>query len=150
MRRTLRRGSVSHTTSPGHKVISLTITVAKYICTQTAPVYGLFSLPILKCVFWRIEWQETLVFACSVPTCQHKVNVYTDTKDVGSTSNLRKHAKACRGEHRLAQADEAGTAAQVCSTLREVDDGTITATFLRSSKGKVSYSTCSLSETQIR
>jgi len=70
---------------------------AKLICGQMAPVYGFYLFPELKMVKSASGDREMVVFTCSVPTCQHKVNVYMGTKDFGSTRNLRRHARCCRG-----------------------------------------------------
>ena len=63
-------------------------------------------------------------------------------KDARSTGNMRKHAKVCWGDEVLKAADDAKNAEEVrtkivASVLR---NGSITASFERKGKGRVTYS----------
>ena len=124
--------------------------LASYIGSQTAVAYTFFDLPVLKMVKLRGEDREALVFTCNLPTCQEKLNVYTTTSNVGSTSNLRRHVERCRGPARLAEADQVGKLSEVRRLLAMHPDGTITSAFKRTGSGTISYSTRSLTETQVR
>ena len=67
---------------------------------------------------------------------------YLDTGDAKSMSNLRKHAKICWGEEAVAAADNTknvGAAREALGKMRLVN-GSITAAFERTSKGKITYS----------
>ena len=65
---------------------------------------------------------------------------YLDKKDAKSTSNMRKHAKLCWGEETVKLADEAKNVQEARTTISGVKDGSITASFERKGKGKVTYS----------
>lgn len=91
------------------------------------------------------------VFKCLAKSCKGKgrhprlVNRYLDTKDAGSTSNLRKHAKLCWSEETLRAADVTKDSEGARKILQKSDnlrDSQITATFERLAKGhgKVTYS----------
>jgi hypothetical protein len=73
--------------------------------------------------------------------CKFKARRFLDTKDKASTGNLIKHVKRCWG-------DEVWTATTQCRDSGEarttvvklfVKNGSITATFERTGKGKVTY-----------
>jgi len=133
-----------------HEANVLTTSTAEFIQFHPAPVYGFFDHPKLEMVCCKGKLREAFVFVCMVPTCREKLNVYTTTKDVGSTSNLQKHIKKCRGAHHLEEAKQVGKVSLVHAALAANIDGSITAAFERSGKGKISYSTRPLSETQTR
>jgi len=111
-------------------------------------VYGLYTIPTLEMVMLYNERREALVFICTVPTCRHKVNIYT-SNNVGSTGNLRKHVVRCRGQQRLDEVDEVGKASLVRSAAAKAD-GSIASAFKRVGKDKISYSTRPLTEKQMR
>jgi len=98
-------------------------------------------------VVLHVEQQEALVFICTVPTCRHKVNVYTN--NVGSTSNLHRHVVRCRGQQHLTEVDEVGKASLVRASPVSIDRS-ITSAFKRVGKAKISYSTRPLTEKQMR
>ena len=69
------------------------------------------------------------------------VRQYLDTTDSKSTSNLKHHAIMCWGTENVDRALAAKVNIEEAHvTLAGLKDGSITATFERSGKGKVSYS----------
>jgi hypothetical protein len=70
------------------------------------------------------------------------VRRYLDTGDAKSTSNLCKHAKICWGEEAVAAADNTRDVRAAWEALERLNlvDGSITATFERVVKSKVTYS----------
>jgi hypothetical protein len=86
------------------------------------------------------------IFECASGRCKARngrdVRRFLDKGDRFSTSNLRKHAKACWGEDAVAVAGEARDVDGARDSLIKIKDGSITAEFrLLIGKGKVSYST---------
>ena len=67
---------------------------------------------------------------------------YIGTSDAQSTGNMRKHVKKCWGEEALSRADSIKNADEARVQLggAGLKDGSITAAFERSGKGKVRYS----------
>ncbi|TFK81274.1 hypothetical protein K466DRAFT_502420, partial [Polyporus arcularius HHB13444] len=59
----------------------------------TAPIYGLYRADVKAAI---IDGDRCHIFTCS--RCNHSVNRFLETKDCGSTSNLRLHAKGCWGK----------------------------------------------------
>ncbi|KAF8067604.1 hypothetical protein FPV67DRAFT_1416405, partial [Lyophyllum atratum] len=113
-----------------------------------SPIYAFFKpmLLVLKIDGRRVH---QFVVQKAAKSCKgrgrdaHTVNWYLDTKDVCSTGNLCKHAKACWGIEAVTAAD----ATKDVDAAREVvcmaggQDGSITAAFERIKKGRVvSYS----------
>ena len=107
-------------------------------------MYGFYTFPVLR----KVDNRETLVFTCTMPTCQHNVNVFTSTKDFGSTGNLQQHVRCCHGVGRLNKAQQAGKASVICASLAADMDGTITLAFGWMGKNRVRYSMRSLTDTQ--
>jgi hypothetical protein len=70
------------------------------------------------------------------------VRRFLDTKDKASTKALRGHAINCWGRDIVDQSDDANTIESAREALKgaELPDGSITAVFERSGKGKVTYS----------
>ena len=70
------------------------------------------------------------------------VRRYLDTSDSKSTGSLRRHAKLCWGEENVARADEVKNIGEARLALKDakVVNGTITAAFERTGKGKITYS----------
>ena len=83
-------------------------------------------------------------FKCTAHGCKATVRHYLDTKDAGSTGNLRRHAKSCWGTNVVSAADDAKNADEVhtkfCVGL--LRDRSITTAFERKGKGNVTYSHC--------
>jgi hypothetical protein len=70
------------------------------------------------------------------------VRRYLDKGDSKSTSNMRKHARKCWGIDIVEAADNAKTADEVRGTTIKgvLNPGSITASFARKGKGKITYS----------
>lgn len=104
-----------------------------------SPIYAFYGpMPTIVDVNGRC----THVFKCSAKGCKVNVHRFLDKKDTRSTGNMRKHVRICWGEEVLQAADEAMDATEVrtkivASVLR---DGSITASFERKGRGKVTYS----------
>jgi len=79
-------------------------------------------------------------FHCFVSTCNKSVHQFLDKKDAGSTSNLHKHTKICRGLDMVKAAMGAQNASEARQILSESKDGSIAAAFQIKGKGKVTYS----------
>jgi hypothetical protein len=87
-------------------------------------------------------------FKCAAPHCKGRgsqprnVRRFLDTGDARSTGNLRKHAKRCWGADIIDQADETRGIANIREGLaaaKALKDGSITATFERQGRGKVTF-----------
>ena len=79
-------------------------------------------------------------FHCFAKSCKGSVKRYLDTKDSGSTSNMRKHAKICWGAETVQAAMDASNLDGARSVLANHKDGSIAAAFQVKGKGKVTYS----------
>ena len=69
---------------------------------------------------------------------------YLDKTDAKSTGNLRKHARACWSVEIVEKADEARDISSIRAGLakaQNLTDGSITASFERKGKDKVTFST---------
>jgi len=86
------------------------------------------------------------VFECAAARCRGKssrdVRRFLDTSDAKSTSGLRRHAKRCWGDEAVEAAD--GTkdleSARTVLLKTKLRDGSISAQFERSGRGKVTFS----------
>ncbi|KAH6914555.1 hypothetical protein BKA70DRAFT_1093297 [Coprinopsis sp. MPI-PUGE-AT-0042] len=83
------------------------------------------------------RWTE---FKCGARHCKATSRIvkrFLDKQDSSSTSNLRKHAKGCWGEHILKEAEAAATleVAREGLAKAEMRDGRITTVFERQGKG---------------
>ena len=81
--------------------------IARLSKDWTSPIYVFFEKEAL---IEYINGRRVHVFTCTATRCRGKgngrlVRRYLDTGDAKSTSNLRKHAKACWGEDVVAAAD---------------------------------------------
>lgn len=111
-----------------------------------APIYAFFHpIPAIE----YIDGRRAHVFSCNAKTCKGKgekrrqVRRYLDKGDAKSTSNLRKHAKLCWGNEAVAAADTTKNAAAAREAMSKTDlkrDGSITTSFERIGKGKITYS----------
>lgn len=104
-----------------------------------SPIYAFFEpFPIIGHNNGR-RYHE---FKCVAKGCGKRIRRYLDTKDAKSTSNMRKHARNCWGEEVIKSADEAKN----CVTARDsivktiLMNGSITASFERKGKGKITFS----------
>ena len=109
----------------------------------TAPIYAFFhATPVVK----YISARRVHGFQCLAKQCMAKngreVRRYLDTSDRKSTSNLRKHAKVCWGSEEIDAADQTknADAARRVIDVSKFKDGTLTASFMRIGKGKITYS----------
>ncbi|KAG0700689.1 hypothetical protein DFH29DRAFT_807315, partial [Suillus ampliporus] len=81
-------------------------------------------------------------FRCVAKGCGKRIRHFLDKKDAKSASNMRKHACTCWGEEVVKAADDAKS----CDIAREsivngiLTNGSITASFERKGKGKITYS----------
>ena len=114
----------------------------------TSPIYTFFNPRLLIEV---INGRRCHEFICAAPHCKGKgakpqiVHQFPDTTDAKSTGNLRKHAKLCWGTDIVDKADDAKDIASIrkgLATAQKTRDGSITASFERIGKGKVTYMTC--------
>ncbi|PPQ83573.1 hypothetical protein CVT26_004003 [Gymnopilus dilepis] len=79
-------------------------------------------------------------FHCFAKSCKGSVKRYLDTKDSGSTSNMRKHAINCWGAETVQAAMDASNLDGARNVLANHKDGSIAAAFQVKGKGKVTYS----------
>ncbi|KAA1478817.1 hypothetical protein DENSPDRAFT_788475 [Dentipellis sp. KUC8613] len=81
-------------------------------------------------------------FTCLSKGCGKQVSRCLQTTDAMSTSNMRKHARQCWGEDVVRAADLAGNVSVARDKVTKpfLKDGSITAAFVRSGKGKITYS----------
>lgn len=103
-------------------------------------------MPIIQ----YIKGQRVHTFECLAKNCRGKgrdprcVNRFTDTGDVSSTSNLRKHAKLCWGDDVIAAADTTCDVKLARDVVKSslLRDTPLTAVFERigKEKGAVTYS----------
>lgn len=76
---------------------------------------------------------------------------WLNKKDKHSTSNLRKHTKSCFGEEALRSADELGSVSHAHEGMKAyLRSGDLTTLFVRTGKGKVTYSVCQHTRTETR
>jgi hypothetical protein len=111
----------------------------------TSPIYAFFQpRPLIEVN----DGRRCHEFICGATECKGRgarsrvVRRFLDKADAKSTSNLRKHAKACWTPDVVKQADEAKDVASVREGLaaaKKQKDGSILATFERQGKGKVTY-----------
>ncbi|KAF8957055.1 hypothetical protein BDZ97DRAFT_1954953 [Flammula alnicola] len=110
-----------------------------------SPIYAFFNPEV---TINDVEGRRVHDFTCNAKHCKGKgkntrlVRRYLDTGDSKSTSSLHRHAKICWGEENVAKADEAKDVGIARAALKgaELRDGSITAIFERTGKGKVTYS----------
>ena len=107
----------------------------------SAPIYAFFE-PVPRNI--EVEGRPAHEFKCSARGCKGTVRRYLDTKDAGSTGNLRRHAKLCWGTDVVKAADDARNVDDVRTKIRPglLKDGSITTAFKRKGNGQVTYSHC--------
>ena len=80
-------------------------------------------------------------FHCANRGCKTTVTRWLDKKDKNSTGNLWKHVKKCWGTEALASADALGSATKARDGVKVyLRSGDLTLSFVRTGKGKVTYS----------
>ncbi|THV04133.1 hypothetical protein K435DRAFT_649829 [Dendrothele bispora CBS 962.96] len=118
------------------------------------PIYAFFDPePTIE---YRKDNRKCVVFRCSAKNCKKReILRYLDTKDAGSTGNMRNHVKTCWGEEILVEADKAkdvDEGRKVTGSYRK--NGSITASFEKSknaqSKASFSYRQHTKTETRMR
>jgi hypothetical protein len=95
-----------------------------------------------------VDGRKCHEFTCNAKNCKAKgshpriVRRYLDTKDRASTKTLRAHAIKCWGQEIVEKSEDAKNITSAREALKgaELRDGSITAVFERSGKGKVTYS----------
>ncbi|KAG2739596.1 hypothetical protein P692DRAFT_201676749, partial [Suillus brevipes Sb2] len=105
----------------------------------TSPVYAFFEpVPNIEYTGSR----RAHVFKCMAKGCWQHVHRYLDKGDAKSTSNMVKHVKSCWGEVAYEAAQEAKTAVSARESIINniLKTGSITTSFGRKGKGKVTYS----------
>jgi hypothetical protein len=104
-----------------------------------APVYAFFE-PVPQIGYEAGRRFHS--FKCAARGCKQRIHHYLDTNDHGSTGNLRKHAKTCWGTEAVEMAGTVKTAAEARENVVKPlqMNGSITAVFERTNKGKVTYS----------
>ena len=120
------------------------IILGRLIEEWTSPIYAFFGkIPDISYINGRCVHE----FRCSAKSCKAKgvykriVRRYLDTTDCKSTSNLKRHAIMCWGAENVDRAlDTKVDIKEARVTLAGLKDGSITAAFERTGKGKVSYS----------
>ncbi|KAG2088739.1 uncharacterized protein F5147DRAFT_587475 [Suillus discolor] len=105
----------------------------------TSPVYAFFD-PTPRIIENDGCWAHE--FKCSARGCKTTIRRYLDKKDARSTGNMRKHVKSCWGDVVLQAADDAKDASEVHTKIIPgiLRNRSITASFERKGKGKVTYS----------
>ena len=117
------------------------------LCDEwTSPIYAFFqATPSIE----TVDGRRVHEFRCSASHCKGRgknpriVRPYLDTSDRNSTGNLRKHARLCWGDEILRGADDCGdleSARKGLDKARKLQDGSITTSFERKGKGKVTFS----------
>ena len=115
--------------------------IAQLMKRWDTPVYAFFR-PTPAIVY--IKGHKVHIFECAASHCKAKtrfIHCYSDTGDISSISNLRRHAIHCWGDEAVAAADRTSNAKVACEALSNKEpNGSITTAFERVSKGKVTYS----------
>lgn len=104
-----------------------------------SPVYAFFN-PTPQII--EIDGRRAHDFKCQAKRCKTKVRRYLDKGDARSTGNMRKHVRSCWGDEVLKAADQAKNANEVRQKIvgNFLRNGSITTSFERNGKGKVTYS----------
>lgn len=105
----------------------------------TSPIYAFYEpIPIIT----YVDGRRCHVFKCAARGCKFTSRRYLDTKDKSLTGNLVRHAKGCWGEECWAAAGACHTAQEARESVTKPynQSGSITASFSRTGKGKVTYS----------
>ena len=104
-----------------------------------APVYAFFE-PVPQIGYENGRRYHS--FKCTARGCKQRICQYLDKNDAKSTGNLRKHAKSCWGTKVVEAAGTVKTAAEARENVVKPlqINGSITAVFERTGKGKVTYS----------
>jgi hypothetical protein len=118
-------------------------------------VYAFFR-PDVKITY--VDDRRCHEFTCNAKNCKGRgknpriVRHFLDTKDKASTKTLCVHAINCWGQENVDNSENAGNIESARAALAgaELRDGSITAVFERTGKGKVSYSHWNHTEEEAR
>ena len=111
-----------------------------------SPIYAFFRPDV---AITYVDNRRAHDFTCAAQHCKGKgknarlVRRYLDTGDKKSTSSLRRHAKVCWGDEvveRAVEAKDIDAARRALHDAKPKKDGSLTAVFGRTGKGKISYS----------
>jgi hypothetical protein len=123
-----------------HKIIyPLTVAIDQLSKEWKSPIYAFYK-PIPNVA--KVKGRPCHEFMCAARGCKYTSRRYLDTKDKASTGNLIKHAKSCWGDEAWKAANECNNATDARATVTNPirKSGSITASFKRCGKGKVTYS----------
>jgi hypothetical protein len=134
----LKRNSV------GHKSIQIIDSTDRYLAEKlkkkwTSPIYAFYHpVPVIE----RNNGHFCHVFTCASKSCKYKCCRYLDKSNTNSTGNLCKHARLCWGEEALSAAESAKDVDKARELVVKsiLQTGSITASFERTNKQKVTYS----------
>ncbi|THH29942.1 hypothetical protein EUX98_g4230 [Antrodiella citrinella] len=113
-----------------------------------APVYAFYGRDI---EIVERDGRRIHKFHCIKPGCKVAISRYLDTTDSKSTGNLTKHIQKCWGQDALESARNMKTADGAQKSVdRLARTGSITVSFKRVGKGKVTYSIRQLNSTETR
>ncbi|KAG0703263.1 hypothetical protein DFH29DRAFT_803739 [Suillus ampliporus] len=115
------------------------ITTERLMDEWVSPIYAFFD-PTPHIV--ETDRQQAHKFKCCAKACKASIRHFLDKKNARSTGNMRKHVKSCWGEEILSVADDTKDAKEVRTKIvgSILKNGTITASFERKGKGKLTYS----------
>jgi hypothetical protein len=104
-----------------------------------APVYAFYE-PVPEIGYE--DGRRYHSFRCAARGCKQRIRQYLDKKDGKSMGNLRKHAKSCWGAEAVEAAGTVKTAAEAREHIAKPlqTNGSITAVFEQTKKGKITYS----------
>ncbi len=118
-----------------------------------SPIYGFFEpTPIFSVVEGRecIDFICLAEYCCGTGTNQRRVRRYLDTKDKGSTGNMKRHAERCFSTKVVASSCNSNAEGVRKGVAKGLRDGTIPMSFASRGAGVVSYSNSALTKSQIR
>ncbi|KAG1725292.1 hypothetical protein EDD22DRAFT_789750, partial [Suillus occidentalis] len=104
---------------------------------RNSPIYAFYH-PVLDIGYHEGRCYHE--FKCVATGCKKGVRRFLDKKDAKSMSNMWKHAKICWGEETVKLADETKNSQEAHTIISGAKDDSITASFKRTGKGKVTYS----------
>ena len=115
----------------------------------TSPVYAFFE-PVPTAI--EVQGHHAHEFKCSGRSCKVTVRRFIDTKDAGSTGNMRRHVKTCWGEDALNTVDIAKDVNEARTKVVQgiLRDGSITTAFEQKDKQSVRYSSRPYTQSEIR
>ncbi|KAG2085759.1 uncharacterized protein F5147DRAFT_588833 [Suillus discolor] len=115
------------------------VTTEQLMKEWNSPIYAFFDpMPAIEI----IDGRRAHGFKCMAKGCKVCICRFLDKKDARSTGNMQKHVKTCWGDEVLQACDDAKNAEEVRTKIVTsiLHSGSITASFERKGKGKVTYS----------